>query len=657
MPEYHRPHPIAPLEDNGQMLASCGFDSEFKHDPSEINNRQEFYTLQFSFNGNEYIAENKDELRDIIDFLPQNWFSFNLSVELGALQMLGFRRHVPRKMRELLRSPYYKSLGQRKGGRKLKAPMRTAVSGHFSAYECGSQLRSTFNWEGRKFKLFDIMPVCKQLGLWSVEKAGDFLVRESVLPYSKLPDRNVCASCRHYPCDKSDVRWKCGLYAMQDALIVDRLIRHLSSNFDCDLTKVASMGGVAAAHLHFPKRNIHTEYGTEIDPDEMAVRESLFAGRNECFMNGFLGEAYYNDIVSLYPTAALVADAFKIEGIEECGLEELEISTDLSNKDYGWVDGLFSTSDTVWGLATRKDGRNYYVADGTVRGVRNTMDLAAGAAKVLKAYRCWKPVYNDSDTHDRYEELYWRKVNKQYKDDTEKKLIKGVLNAATGKLGQGASAKSFISKHTNFPAYSAVLAMSHLMMANIMRQVKCRMYGMDTDSIMADKDLTGEYYRIGRYPVTMDLKNHGELAYIRSKMYVWMDGSDDPTFHAWHYGREDLQKVVASAYERQMVPHQTAKQRYRVTTRSRMDALQGIPLGMWFQSSVTLSPENQMRLMICDAKRDRIDYNSLNLIAERRCENSKPFAAHSLPEVLSKTDIMHRLGIHCIPDSNNPIRI
>ena len=623
----------------------CGFDSEFLHDPSRLNNKQEAYSIQFAFDNEEYVVRNRDDLEDLSHDLPKNWFSFNLLAEIGALDMLGYERIDAEAIRELLRSEEYTT-----ANRKQKKWMRTQVTGDYTLWTCGSQQRATLSLDGKKFRLYDIMGICRQLGLYNLERVGDFLKRANIIGYSKLPDEQACIGCPHYPCGLGETRWKCHKYAMHDAIIVDRLIRHLTKEFDCDLTRVASMGGIASDYLHMERRNKYDDKKKHgcIPPEEMIIKRSLYAGRNECFANGYVGYSYYNDVVSLYPTSTLISDALSITGIEECSLSELEISRDISNRNYGWVSGVFKVGNNGWGLPFRADGRNYFIRDSRASGIYNTMDLAAGDVSIIDADRCWKPVFNDDKSVSRkYEELYWKKNRKTYRNETEKLLFKGILNSATGKCGQGASKKSFISRTTNFPAYSALLASSHLMMANIMRDSRCTLYGMDTDSLMCDQDLTGEYGEAYGIPVTMDLKNKGNLAYIRAKMYVWTDGSEKPAVHAWHYKMDDLRKVVQSAYDNGIVPVQVSQQ-MRVTPKTRNDVLKNIPMGMWFNIDATLDKNKQVSLCIADVKRVRNDYDSLKLIAEHDSCPSTPHTRDTIPLVMRHDEVLKAYGVKFI---------
>ena len=632
------------------MKPFCGFDSEFRHDPTKLNKAQKALSIQFAFDNEEHIVRSRDELECLAPELPKNWFSFNLLAEIGALDMLGYERIDVETIRELLRSEEYTT-----ANRKQKKWMREQVIGDYTLWTCGSQQRATLALDGKKFRLFDIMGICRQLGLYNLEKVGDFLAHEKVVTHSKLPDATACAYCPNYPCAIDETRWTCEKYAMHDAIIVERLISHLSKNFDCDLTRIASMGGIASDYLHMERRNKYDKtmkHGC-VPPEEMLIRRSLYAGRNECFANGYVGYSYYNDVVSLYPTSTLISDALSITGIEECTLSELEISRDISNRNYGWINGTFRVKSGNWGLPYRSDGRNYYICDSKVDGIYNTMDLAACGASVITAHTCWKPVFTDDKKMiKKYEELYWKKNRKEYKSETQKLLYKGILNSATGKCGQGASQRSFISRCTNFPAYSALLASSHLMMANIMRDTRCELYGMDTDSLMCDQDLTGEYGEAYGIQVAMDLKNKGELAYIRSKMYVWTDGSERPAVHAWHYKMDDLKRIVQATLD-DGIKARRVSQQVRVTPNTRTEELKGIPMGMWFNLDVTLDKNKQVQLCIADVKRVRDNYDSLGLIAEHDYCTSEPHTVLSIPKVLRSTELLKAFGVQPIEEGDN----
>ena len=569
----------------------CGFDSEFSHDPRRLK-RGEIYSLQFAGDGEHYVKD-RGGLHDIAAELPPHWYSFNLLVELGALELLGYERGK-----------------------------------HFNVYTYGSQYRSTFRpARGLKFKLYDVASICRQLGLWNVEKVGEFLTKQG-MPFPKLPDADACTGCPHYPCGKTTTRWKCEKYAMQDALIVREFVRLMESRFGLDFTKIGSTGTIAAQYLRFPNRLERVGGRTFAPIEEKFVRHSLFAGRNECFRNGFLGHTYYNDVKSLYPTATLLAGSLDIVGVTESGMDALEISTRLDNREFGWVQGLFEVGDNGWGLPYRKNGRNYYIRDSTVNGIYSTLDLAAAGAKIKKAFKCWAPVWGHTGMEGRYAELYWKKNGRQFRDEVEERFYKAILNSATGKIGQGAS-KSFISSSTNFPAYSSILGMSHLIMSNILRESRCDCYGMDTDSIFSDDDLSGEWDSVNGIPVIMDVKNSGELAYLRSKLYHWMGGRSK--IHAWKMRYEEFGEMVEQAYHRE-TEDRKMHINMRVTPKVRTLELKRLPLGMWYYPEVWVDKHKQIRLCLADIKRERANYDSLGLVESGGFCTSRPWTAEGIPE-------------------------
>ena len=160
---------------------------------------------------------------------------------------------------------------------------------------------------------------------------------------------------------------------------------------------------------------------------------------------------------------------------------------------------------------------------------------------------------------------------------------------------------------TNYPAFSTILAHSHLAMSTLFDRCPTAILGMDTDSIFSDSDMSGKHAELNNgefsLPVVMEVKGKGELASFRAKTYMMREeGKPIRVYgrHAWHYFIEDYFRLwdnpVFHSYTRIDVKH---------TLKTKNKAALSLPLGFWSEKPVKLTKEKVSKLLQADLKRAR----------------------------------------------------
>jgi len=337
--------------------------------------------------------------------------------------------------------------------------------------------------------------------------------------------------------------------------------------------------------------------------------------------NGYNENIYYNDIKGQYSVSALITEVFKIIDAIPCDLCDLDFSNDLSNVDnFGWIEGYFTCLDN-WGMPIKRNGRNYYITtDEPIYGIYHTFDIIASKMKIHKVISCWRAIKKDCYAHKKYSETYRERIKSKNKyKNAELKLI---LNSATGKLGQK---KPVLAAHTNFFAYTTVLSYAHMMLRKLADETNI-VIGCDTDSIFSDDDLTMELDKINGYSIRSDLKGYGDLVYFRSKLYTYLD-LKNYAGHAIKYNHNDFFQAILS--------HEMNKLFYQKTHtfKSRDGQVQDIPFGYWIRNSEI--PNYEM-LLKADTKRQRENYNSLQLFLDKERSESKSYSSNNIETELQQ---------------------
>lgn len=453
----------------------------------------------------------------------------------------------------------------------------------------------------------------------------------------KLPDESVCmklvmeGKCPNkcFPCGKDSIRWNCRAYAMNDAQITFEFGELMRLKFGLNPSKVRTAGEIALHYFPLPKRNLRL-------PHEERLAGGMAAGRAEVFRNGYASEVWINDFGSLYPVSVIESGAFRVGGIEPCGMDDIELG---SVEGQGWYCDpvvLVPDSSDLWGLPVSVDGINRYVV-GRVEGspVYHSFDVSASKGVVVSARRCFRPVWTDVNGRVEldYRERLIARLSGGLKDE-DAALWKTAMNVAKGLFEK---TKPVASKYLNQPAGSAVYAYSHWEMSKRMDQYVSSggvLYAMDTDSLIGDRkfeicdvvDGVPHLLRVTTFKSDNDgvkREAHGEAVFIRPKMYSirTVDGAVKRATAGWRYHSRDFDQVWERPKE------MTVNKEVKRTMKTLIIRAKELRLGGWFNIPDTLTDENIRRLLRADHRRVRPNYNSWPLFLEGRSEGSR---AHRL---------------------------
>jgi len=470
-------------------------------------------------------------------------------------------------------------------------------------YTRGTQHIGQIKYAGAKIQVYDARPLFSTFGLRKLEDVG------KAVGLAKLP-KPEWLGLRRWQGEAEHEEFK--RYAAQDAIITSLGVKWLWIKCRADPMLHASAGTLARDEFKLPNRLKRVKKRIMLPPLEQMVKNSTFAGRSEGFITGFSQNVTYNDVKSLYPCSMVASRTLQIIGAESCDAKDLEVSRDLSELRFGWIEGAFRTDNDLWGLPLRAQN-NLYVT-GTLQGLYHTFDLAAAKAKILNVTHAYKPIFSmNKRIHDKFADYCLKRVEKRLGVD-ESMLAKAVLNALSGKLGQSHP----IARTSNFYAYSTLLAYSHLMMSCLFDKCDTPIIAMDTDSIFTQRDMSGKYADLTdgnvTLPLIMEVKGKGDLAFFRSKSYI-LKGDGEPIFgrHAWRYWTEDYLKLwsgeVIELRTRQDIKH-------TLLTRQR-EALK-MAKGRWRTQPITLNLQQIKELLEADVKRRREEYDSYKLVQLRK---------------------------------------
>lgn len=496
--------------------------------------------------------------------------------------------------------------------------------------------------DGKKALVLDIQPFFKELGFGSLEKAGRFLselTNENLLKHEKpeyLGKRPPTETERSYFAE----------YALQDAKVTARAAEWFNENMigrfmgvkmaSRKLKPFHSFGTIAKNYFKLPQVNVRMGRKTLVRVgDQMIHDEATFAGRSEAFVTGYIGPAVYNDVSKLYPVASVATDALRIKGVKPLDSISLARVTNPSDlQPYGWISGLFKTSNDLWGLPVRGLQRNYYVT-GVVHGLFHTFDLTAAKAEILETHMAYLPNFReDRAIHDEHAKLVQKCLEKNM-PRVEYLFFKGVTNSLSGKLGQSDP----ISVYSNYPAYSTIVAKAHLIMSELFDKAPKPIYGMDTDSIFSPISMAGRYGELsdlaGQYsvPLIIDEKGRNDeygLIMFRSKHYYLNEGS--VAHHAWQPLYEDWLKIVKSLPE-------TAEIRRQVkgTFKTRAAKAKTLQIGRWYIENETMKPDQLVELFSADDKRVRSTNDSYTLARDHKSVGSRALTMTELQKIMAES--------------------
>jgi hypothetical protein len=411
-------------------------------------------------------------------------------------------------------------------------------------------------------------------------------------------------------------------YTLNDAVITSLATRWLIEQNGCDPRVHASAGTLASEYFSFPKRHKRTEGRLLIQPLERMIAQNTSAGRSEMFTVGYTPNAYYNDVKSLYPMSIFCTSALSINGAEPCDPNDIVITPDLNEKRCGWLVGSFETDNKMWGLPILSRQVTYVI--GKVTGMFHSYDLAAAKAKVHWVSKAYKPVFSSlrKEAQAKFDNMLLNRVEGKL-DERESRYAKAVLNSTYGKLGQSHPE----ALTTNYPAFSTVLAHSHLIMSILFDLCPTPILGMDTDSIFSATDMSGKHADLTNgdisLPLIMEVKGKGALASFRAKTYMMFEeGKPIRVYgrHAWHYFIGDFFRL----WDNPECPF-TTRIEVKHTLRTKQKAALSLPLGFWAEKPVELTNEKISALLKADAKRLRKTYDSYSLFVQRKNQASEPY--------------------------------
>lgn len=559
----------------GRPRKIWGFDSEFLMS-GKAGHSEDVHTIQFSDGEQSWVLESPEALKEWIVNHRRigTIYGFVVLPDLGSLQeWLGFE-HIIIKRR-------------------------------------GVQHTGWLKYGGATIHVVDSQPLLAGFGLRRLADCGE----QIGMPKRMKPD---WLGIRQW---QSEEEYKEFIeYAKSDAIITSRIVKWLIDNYDADPRKYVSAGTLAGHYFHFPRRiKIVKEDGygkPRLSLIERWIKSDTFAGRSEGFISGYTRNAIYNDVASLYPVSIVATRAMQISGAIPCDIKELEVSTDLSEKRYGWIDGTFATNNDLWGLPIR-GYRNYYMT-GDISGLYSTFDLAAAKADILYVKRAYKPIIREDPTeHDKYAEMLMNKLEGGY-SEKEKGYYKAILNAASGKLGQAHP----ISEKSNFLAYNILLGHSHLIMSRLFDKCKADIIAMDTDSIFSQMDMSGKWFECSdgerSIPIRMDVKGKGDLAFFSSKRYIMQGEKDCYGRHGWRYFLEDFLKL----FNGDLTELHTRKD-IKATLLTREKEALKMTKGRWRTHPEHLTLDRIKGLLKADDKRMRDNHDSYGLVMERKNVRSR----------------------------------
>jgi hypothetical protein len=464
-----------------------------------------------------------------------------------------------------------------------------------------------------RVKAYDTMPLLVNFGLRRLADVGD------VVGVAKL-EKPPFLGLRKWQSEAEHEAFK--RYALADAVITSRAAKWLIEQNGCDPRQHASAGSLAAEYFQFPKRHRRVKGRVQMPPIERAVAQSTYAGRSEMFVTGYTPYAIYNDVKSLYPCSIFATRALTISGVQPCEPDEITISSDLNSDNFGWFVGCFETKNKLWGLPIRAKQVTYVI--GKITGMFHTFDLAAAKAKPLWIAKAYKPTFDPSrnPVQTRFDQMLLDRVEGRLTDQNAR-YSKAVLNSTYGKLGQSHPE----ALTTNYPAFSTILAHSHLIMSSLFDKCPTPILGMDTDSIFSATDMSGKYGDLTdgelTLPIIMEVKGKGELASFRAKSYMMREkGKPIRVYgrHAWHYFLEDYFKL----WENPNFPF-TTRMEVKHTLKTRQKAALKLPLGFWSAKPIELTCDKVRELFKADLKRARRSYDSFSLFQQRKSQLSESY--------------------------------
>ncbi len=531
---------------------------------------------------------------------------------------------------------------------------------------------------GLTFHMFDLKPLGVTMSMPHLEAVGAFLTKLLKLEHPNNPDEHSLCFHKLSKCPHGDPShvvkvatgkmagkefpWKCPVYALRDAEVTMAFAKYLFSQ-GLNPERIGTPGQLASWTFTIPIRNKWDpvlKSGSVTVFEKNLRRYGTFAGRNECYRNGGPYKAAYVDRTSLYPESMLRCRAPMIRDTELCSIDDIDLKPGWTSDAYGW--GLFPSltcDDSVWSFPKRQENVAYVTGTFNSEGgiLRATDDLLAGHTKINEeplwvARPMFAPPGSVEETvQNKLEELFDQRV-KETLPAEKKGMLKGAMNALSGKYG-ASEPKS--GGTTNYLTYSALLARSHLLMAEWVRSEialhDAKIYGFDTDAGVLSSPSEGSGVKDGipfkfglQEKVSADGKKHkmvGNMIYYRAKQYV-MECDDASSIvsaqHGWRYEWDKFEKLGHRMMPGHLENENEEKdglvvwQETKRTVDSNVKIVRALRLGGWIEKEKKLSELDLAKLLWADRKRDRGDYfkepwryNSYLLAKEGKWIDSVPW--------------------------------
>lgn len=457
-------------------------------------------------------------------------------------------------------------------------------------------------------------------------------------------------------------------YGIRDAYICAKAAEWVHDNIinkwlggKINIEKLYSWGTVAKYYFDLPEINEVNWYRKELNvcfPNlwHKRIFRQTYAGRSEAFCTGNVGQVFYNDVGSLYPTAIIKTQCMKIKNVTECAEYKKEVLLgkahwtrfyEATGVPYGWIFGDFKIVDDLWALPLRVGENNWYVKGTFRNALYHILDLQAANADILDIKRVIVPIFDEAWSRymRRFENLAKIKLLNEYKSQMEKYCIKMTTNSTSGILGHS---HPHFGATTNIPAYNTLLAQSHLFMSQLFHMHHSQEHPIiytDTDSFFWDKPVGSQerdkiiqdcepypglpFQVLDTVPLAVGVRGVSRpegTAIFRGKMYYQSESSQ--AFSGWKpfprfFGEIVRSKATEHIIARQV--HRKWKTRDKRATR--------LKVGRWTIIQENWDLKKIKKIFRADTKRQRPTYDSYQLFLDDKMASSR---APTIEEVINE---------------------
>lgn len=457
-------------------------------------------------------------------------------------------------------------------------------------------------------------------------------------------------------------------YGIRDAFICAKAAQWVHQNIlekwlqgKTKITSIYSWGTVARHYFNLPKIAEVARYGRTLHiifPNRWheKIYESTYAGRAEALSTGNVGQVFYNDVSSLYPTAIIQTQCMLIRDVQQWqgdaddlyGKLDTQTFYEQTGSPYGWILSDFKTESDLWGLPVKIGDNNVYVTGTLKNRLYSTLDLQASNAVITDVQAVLTPVFSSDPAFvnpmRKYEDLTKVKLASQYKSEIESHCIKSTINSASGILGK--SHPNF-GATTNIPAYNAMLGQSHLFMSEIFHRYHTQAHPViycDTDSLFWHKPIEEVIRKCTPYPslpfqmletVPLKIGVKGEsqpegTIIFRGKMYYQNENSLG--FSAWKPFPQFFTRIIKEKPLDITVERQISRK-----WRTRDGNATALKIGRWFIKREHWNLEKLKQIFRADNKRQRDTYDSYELFLNDAHTTSRAWTAREALRKLGET--------------------